>query len=85
MARLKSFAGAAVYLTLFQMTDRKTGAVRVSQETLARLTGISPRSIRAGIAQLVHLGAISIQFRGNAFSGVSVYRLTIPPVEGVKT
>lgn len=85
LARVRGRATAAVYIALFALVDRRTGCARVAQATLARLAGCTDRTVRTAVAELEHLGAVAVHYRGNEFGGVSIYRLTVPPEPGGET
>ena len=75
LAKVKGRAAVAVWVVLFARTNRKTGLARISQAELAHRCGCTSRAVRTALNELEVLRLLDVQFRGNEFGGVSVYRL----------
>jgi len=75
LAKVKGRAAVACWVVLFARTNRKTGLARISQSKLAELCGCTSRAVRTALNELEALRLLDVQFRGNEFGGVSVYRL----------
>ena len=75
LAKVKGRAAVAAWIVLFARTNRKTGLARISQVELANRCGCKVRALRDALGELEALGLLDVQFRGNEFGGVSIYRL----------
>lgn len=75
LAKVKGRAAVAAWVVLFARTNRKTGLARISQVELANRCGCKVRALRDALGELEALGLLDVQFRGNEFGGVSMYRL----------
>jgi hypothetical protein len=75
LAKVKGRAAVAAWIVLFARTNRKTGLARISQSKLAELCGCKVRALRDALGELEAAGLLDVQFRGNEFRGISMYRL----------
>lgn len=70
---------ALLWLMLWRFEDRKTGLVRVSMGTMAKLMGMSRRSVVTLISSLTEQGYLNRVTRGSSVDhSANVYRLTLP-------
>lgn len=68
-------SAVAVWLVLFRDARAETGLARTGQADIARRAGISERSVRKALTELIDAGLVKVVVQGRLGTGPSLYKI----------